>query len=68
MRPRVRVLVEGMCNVGLLKGSPDEALRTARTAATTCIAPAIGSGMDVHDVGLYRVGAASRGNSSRGWC
>jgi Xaa-Pro aminopeptidase len=56
----VRVLVEGMYRVGLIKGPVEDALKAGawrryymhRTSHWLC--------MDVHDVGLYRVGGESR--------
>ena len=56
----VRVLTEGLCRLGLLPGEP--ALRLAEQAwrrffpARTCH----WLGLDVHDVGDYQVGGASR--------
>jgi Xaa-Pro aminopeptidase len=56
----LHVLVEGMCRVGLLKGSPDEAIKSASYRRYFMHRTSHWLGMDVHDVGLYRVGGQSR--------
>jgi Xaa-Pro aminopeptidase len=56
----VQVLVEGMCGVGLLKGSPEEALKTGSYRRFYMHRTSHWLGMDVHDVGLYRQAGRSR--------
>jgi Xaa-Pro aminopeptidase len=56
----VRVLVEGMCRVGLVKGPVDEALRAGTWRRYYMHRTSHWLGMDVHDVGLYRVCGESR--------
>ncbi|MGH7840125.1 MAG: aminopeptidase P N-terminal domain-containing protein [Candidatus Binataceae bacterium] len=56
----VRILVEGMCHVGLLKQSPEEALEQGAFRRYYMHRTSHWLGMDVHDVGLYRVGGHSR--------
>ncbi len=56
----VRVLVEGMCRVGLVKGSVEDALRDGTWRRFYMHRTSHWLGMDVHDVGLYRVGGESR--------
>ena len=56
----VRVLVEGMCRVGLVKGSVDDAMRDGTWRRFYMHRTSHWLGMDVHDVGLYRVGGESR--------
>jgi Xaa-Pro aminopeptidase len=55
-----RVLIEGMCRVGLLKGTVDEALHTGSYRRFYMHRTSHWLGMDVHDVGRYRIGAESR--------
>jgi Xaa-Pro aminopeptidase len=55
-----RILVQGMCEQGLLKGSVDEVLRSGSYRRFYMHRTSHWLGMDVHDVGLYRVGAQSR--------
>ncbi|HLW70164.1 MAG TPA: aminopeptidase P N-terminal domain-containing protein [Candidatus Binataceae bacterium] len=56
----VGVLVEGMCNIGLLTESPGEALEKDSFRRYYMHRTSHWLGMDVHDVGLYRVGGESR--------
>jgi Xaa-Pro aminopeptidase len=56
----VQVLVEGMCSVGLLKGSAEEALKSGSYRRYYMHRTSHWLGMDVHDVGLYRSGGESR--------
>ena len=56
----VRVLVEGMCRVGLIKGPVEDALRAGAWRRYYMHRTSHWLGMDVHDVGLYRVGGESR--------
>jgi Xaa-Pro aminopeptidase len=56
----VRVLVEGMCHVGLVKGSVEDAMRDGTWRRFYMHRTSHWLGMDVHDVGLYRVGGESR--------
>ncbi|HKV56370.1 MAG TPA: aminopeptidase P N-terminal domain-containing protein, partial [Candidatus Binataceae bacterium] len=56
----LRVLVEGMCNLGLLKGPADEAMRTGSYRRYYMHRTSHWLGMDVHDVGIYRVSGQSR--------
>ncbi|WP_395404866.1 Xaa-Pro aminopeptidase [Pseudoduganella sp. UC29_106] len=50
----VRVLVQGMLDTGLLKGSVDEAIASKSYAQFYMHGTGHWLGMDVHDVGLYR--------------
>ena len=56
----VRVLVEGMCRVGLIKGPVEDARRDGAWRRYYMHRTSHWLGMDVHDVGLYRVGGESR--------
>jgi Xaa-Pro aminopeptidase len=56
----VRILVEGMCNIGLLKEPVEAALASASYRRFYMHRTSHWLGMDVHDVGLYRVGGESR--------
>jgi Xaa-Pro aminopeptidase len=56
----VRVLVEGMCRVGLIKGPVEDALKAGAWRRYYMHRTSHWLGMDVHDVGLYRVGGESR--------
>lgn len=56
----LRVLVEGMCSLGLLKGPADDALKSGSYRRYYMHRTSHWLGMDVHDVGLYRVGGDSR--------
>jgi Xaa-Pro aminopeptidase len=56
----VRILVEGMCAVGLIKGPPEEALKSGSYRRYYMHRTSHWLGMDVHDVGLYRTGGESR--------
>jgi len=56
----VRVLVEGMCRVGLVKGPVEDAMRDGTWRRFYMHRTSHWLGMDVHDVGLYRVGGESR--------
>jgi len=56
----LRVLVEGMCHVGLLKGPPEEAAKNGSYRRYFMHRTSHWLGMDVHDVGLYRVAGQSR--------
>lgn len=56
----LRILVEGMCNIGLVKGSPEEVLKNGSYRRYFMHRTSHWLGMDVHDVGLYRVGGQSR--------
>jgi Xaa-Pro aminopeptidase len=56
----VRVLVEGMCRVGLVKGPVEDAIRDDGWRRFYMHRTSHWLGMDVHDVGLYRVGGESR--------
>jgi Xaa-Pro aminopeptidase len=56
----VGVLVAGMCDLGLLKGSPEEALESGSFRRFYMHRTSHWLGMDVHDVGLYRVAGQSR--------
>jgi Xaa-Pro aminopeptidase len=55
-----RILVEGMCRLGLVKGSADEVLHSGAYRRFYMHRTSHWLGMDVHDVGLYRLGAESR--------
>ena len=56
----VRILVEGMCRVGLVKGPVDDAIVAGGWRRYYMHRTSHWLGMDVHDVGLYRVGGESR--------
>jgi Xaa-Pro aminopeptidase len=56
----VRVLIDGMCRLGLLKESPEEALEKDSFRRYYMHRTSHWLGMDVHDVGLYRLGGESR--------
>jgi Xaa-Pro aminopeptidase len=56
----LRVVVEGMCNIGLLKGPPEEAIKSGAYRRYFMHRTSHWLGMDVHDVGLYRVAGQSR--------
>jgi Xaa-Pro aminopeptidase len=56
----LRVLVEGMIDLGLVKGPLDDAIATASYRRYYMHRTSHWLGMDVHDVGLYRVGGSSR--------
>jgi Xaa-Pro aminopeptidase len=56
----LRVLVEGMCNIGLVQGPPDQAVKNGAYRRYFMHRTSHWLGMDVHDVGLYRVGGQSR--------
>jgi Xaa-Pro aminopeptidase len=55
-----RVLVEGMCRLGLLKGTAEEAMHSGSYRRFYMHRTSHWLGMDVHDVGLYRVENQSR--------
>jgi len=56
----VEILVEGMCRMGLVKGSVEEVLHNGSYRRFYMHRTSHWLGMDVHDVGLYRVGGESR--------
>jgi len=56
----LRVLVDGMCRVGLLKAGPDEVIKNGSYRRYFMHRTSHWLGMDVHDVGLYRVAGQSR--------
>jgi Xaa-Pro aminopeptidase len=56
----LRVLVDGMRHLGLLKGSAEEIIEHASYRRFYMHRTSHWLGMDVHDVGLYRVGGDSR--------
>jgi Xaa-Pro aminopeptidase len=56
----VRVLVEGMVRLGLLKGPVDDAIAQASYRRFYMHRTSHWLGMDVHDVGLYRIGEKAR--------
>jgi Xaa-Pro aminopeptidase len=56
----LRVLVDGMRTLGLLGGSTDEIIEKATYRRYYMHRTSHWLGMDVHDVGLYRVGGESR--------
>lgn len=56
----LHVLVDGMCRVGLLNGSADEVVKNGSYRRFFMHRTSHWLGMDVHDVGLYRVGGQSR--------
>jgi Xaa-Pro aminopeptidase len=56
----LRVLVEGMIDLGLLSGSIDECIDSERYKSYYMHGTGHWLGMDVHDVGSYRDGESSR--------
>ena len=56
----LRILVDGMCELGLMKGSSDEIIASGSYRRYYMHRTSHWLGMDVHDVGLYRQGAQSR--------
>jgi Xaa-Pro aminopeptidase len=56
----LRVLVEGMIDLGLVKGPLNDAIASAAYRRYYMHRTSHWLGMDVHDVGLYRVGGGSR--------
>jgi len=56
----LRVLVDGMRNLGILKGSAEEIIEKGSYRRYYMHRTSHWLGMDVHDVGLYRVNGASR--------
>jgi Xaa-Pro aminopeptidase len=56
----LRVLVEGMIDLGLVKGPLDDAIKSGAYRRYYMHRTSHWLGMDVHDVGLYRVGGSSR--------
>ncbi len=54
------VLVDGLCQLGLLPTSPAEALETGSFQAYCAPRSAHWLGLDVHDVGDYQLGEAAR--------
>ena len=56
----LRVLVEGMIDLGFVKGPLDDALKSGSYRRYYMHRTSHWLGMDVHDVGLYRVGGSSR--------
>lgn len=56
----VRVLVEGLVRLGILKGSADEIVEKELYKPVYMHRTSHWLGMDVHDVGLYRQGDAAR--------
>ena len=56
----VRVLVQGMLDVGLLEGDADECIEAERYKPYYMHGTSHWLGMDVHDVGSYRSGSGSR--------
>ncbi|KZC37451.1 MULTISPECIES: aminopeptidase P N-terminal domain-containing protein [Rhodanobacter] len=56
----VRVLAEGLCELGLLKGSADEAVASGSYQRYFPAKTGHWLGLDVHDVGDYRVDGESR--------
>jgi len=59
-RAAVRVLVEGLCDLGILRVSPQEAEEKELYRPYYMHRTSHWLGLDVHDVGLYRVGDGSR--------
>ncbi|MGA2409239.1 MAG: aminopeptidase P N-terminal domain-containing protein [Candidatus Binataceae bacterium] len=55
-----RVLAEGMSRMGLIKESAEDALKSGSYRRYYMHRTSHWLGMDVHDVGLYRVGGAAR--------
>jgi Xaa-Pro aminopeptidase len=56
----LKILVEGMMSLGLLKGSASEVIANADYRRFYMHRTSHWLGMDVHDVGLYRQGGESR--------
>jgi Xaa-Pro aminopeptidase len=56
----LRVLIDGMRQLGILRGSADEIIEKAAYRRYYMHRTSHWLGMDVHDVGLYRVDGASR--------
>ena len=56
----VRVIAEGLCALGLLHGDPDSAIAEGRYKAFFPAKAGHWLGLDVHDVGDYRVGGEPR--------
>jgi Xaa-Pro aminopeptidase len=56
----VRVLTRGLCRLGLLKGSPESNIRSGDYRRFYMHKTGHWLGLDVHDVGDYRVGEESR--------
>jgi Xaa-Pro aminopeptidase len=56
----LRILVEGMCRVGLLKAGAEEVIKNGSYRRYFMHRTSHWLGMDVHDVGLYRVAGESR--------
>jgi Xaa-Pro aminopeptidase len=56
----LRVLVEGLIDLGLVKGPLNDAIASAAYRRYYMHRTSHWLGMDVHDVGLYRVGGGSR--------
>ena len=56
----VRILVDGMCRVGLIKDTVEDALKDGSWRRYYMHRTSHWLGMDVHDVGLYRIGGESR--------
>jgi Xaa-Pro aminopeptidase len=56
----LRVLVEGMIGFGLIKGPLDDAITSGSYRRYYMHRTSHWLGMDVHDVGLYRIGGGSR--------
>jgi Xaa-Pro aminopeptidase len=56
----LRVLVDGMCRVGLLRAGTDEVIKNGSYRRYFMHRTSHWLGMDVHDVGLYRIGGQSR--------
>jgi Xaa-Pro aminopeptidase len=56
----LRVLVEGMIDLGLVKGPLNDAIKSGAYRRYYMHRTSHWLGMDVHDVGLYRVGGSSR--------
>jgi Xaa-Pro aminopeptidase len=56
----VRMLTEGMVSLGLLSGSPDELIKSEAYKKFYMHRTSHWLGLDVHDVGIYAVGGASR--------
>jgi Xaa-Pro aminopeptidase len=56
----LRILVDGMRELALLKGSSDEIIASGSYRRYYMHRTSHWLGMDVHDVGLYRQGAQSR--------
>jgi Xaa-Pro aminopeptidase len=56
----VRVLTRGLCKLGLLKGTPEQNLKSGDYKRFYMHKTGHWLGLDVHDVGDYRVGEESR--------